>query len=96
MAAAGAATPLVTTYRPRCLTRCGVCAGRRGDVNLGHVIVADRLWTYDTGSTVSEKDKHGREVQRRGRRASSMLLTAARRSPCCGDLVSDGPILSLA
>lgn len=43
---------------------CGVCAGRRRDVNLGDVIVADRLWTYDTGSTVTEEDEHGCEVQR--------------------------------
>lgn len=33
----------------RCLAMCGVCAGRRGDVALGDVIIADRAWPYDHG-----------------------------------------------
>ncbi|WP_437562745.1 tetratricopeptide repeat protein [Sorangium sp. So ce542] len=64
IAATNAAAPLVTIYRPRCIAMCGVCAGRRGSVNLGDVIIADRLWTYNTGSTVVEKDEQGREVSR--------------------------------
>lgn len=64
VAAAGAAAPLVHLYRPRCLAMCGVCAGRRGKVNLGDVIVADRLWQYDLGAKVVETDEQGREVQR--------------------------------
>jgi nucleoside phosphorylase len=38
---------LIAEYEARCLARCGVCAGKRGDVALGDVIVADRLWKYD-------------------------------------------------
>jgi nucleoside phosphorylase len=64
MAAANAAAPLVTALRPSCLAMCGVCAGRRGEVNMGDVIIADRLWTYDTGSTVVEIDEQGHEVRR--------------------------------
>src|SRR5262249_41123856 len=64
VATAASAAPLVTAYRPRCRAMCGVCAGRRGDVALGDVLVADRLWTYDTGALVVEKDAQGREVRR--------------------------------
>jgi nucleoside phosphorylase/tetratricopeptide (TPR) repeat protein len=63
VAAASAAAPLVTAYRPSCLAMCGVCAGRRGKVQLGDVIIADRLWSYDTGKlTVEEVD--GQRVER--------------------------------
>ena len=33
----------------RCIAMTGICAGRRGDVSLGDVIFADRLWSYDAG-----------------------------------------------
>ena len=64
VAAANAALPLLTGYTPRCLAMCGVCAGRRGEVNLGDVIIADRLWSYDSGAIVVEDDDQGRPVQR--------------------------------
>src|SRR5277367_1219915 len=44
-----AAASLLHEYEVRCLAMCGVCAGRRGEVELGDVIVADRVWEYDTG-----------------------------------------------
>ncbi len=47
--AVNVALPAITAYQPRCVAMCGVCAGRRDDVELGDVIVADRLWAYDTG-----------------------------------------------
>lgn len=48
--AAIAAAPLLERYPEiRCLAMCGVCAGRRGDVALGDVIIADRAWHYDAG-----------------------------------------------
>lgn len=58
MGAAGAveaAAGLLKDPGMRCLAMCGVCAGKRGDVELGDVIIADRVWQYDTG-----KDKGGR------------------------------------
>ena len=64
VATASAAAPLVHTYQPRCLAMSGVCAGRRGDVRLGDVIIADKLWTYDTGATVVETDDDGRTHER--------------------------------
>ena len=35
---------------------CGICAGRRGKVFLGDVIVADRVFSYETGKHVSGGD----------------------------------------
>jgi nucleoside phosphorylase len=48
-AAVGTAAQLVTTYKPRCLAMCGVCAGWEGKVELGDVIIADQVWDYDSG-----------------------------------------------
>ncbi|MCY1075979.1 TIR domain-containing protein [Archangium lansingense] len=56
--------PLVQIYRPRCVAMSGVCAGRKGEVELGDVIIADRLWTYDTGKLVVELDASGQKVER--------------------------------
>jgi nucleoside phosphorylase len=53
------ALSIVGAYRVRCLAMCGVCAGRWGKVNLGDVIVADRLYEYDTGKLVVEYDETG-------------------------------------
>jgi nucleoside phosphorylase len=38
-----------------CIAMTGICAGRNGKVNLGDVIFADRLWSYDAGKTVVEE-----------------------------------------
>jgi nucleoside phosphorylase len=64
VATANVAGALIEHYKPRCLALCGVCAGRRGDVELGDVIVADRLWTYDTGKLEVEIDEHGNRHER--------------------------------
>ena len=40
---ASVAGTLIAAYPPRCIAMCGVCAGRRGDVNLGDVIIAVRV-----------------------------------------------------
>ena len=45
--------PLVTELDPVCLAMCGICAGRRGKVALGDVIVADRLYSYDHGKIIA-------------------------------------------
>ncbi len=49
-----AAAAALKEYEVRCLAMCGVCAGRRGDVALGDVIIADRVWQYDTGKRRAE------------------------------------------
>jgi nucleoside phosphorylase len=50
----------------RCLAMCGVCAGKRGEVELGDVIVADRVWQYDTGKRKAETVKKKRVVREAG------------------------------
>jgi nucleoside phosphorylase len=42
-AAVNTLLPLLTELKPRCIAMCGVCAGRRGKVQLGDVVAADRL-----------------------------------------------------
>jgi nucleoside phosphorylase len=64
VATTNATVPLLSAYQPRCVAMCGVCAGRRGDVQLGDVIIADRLWTYVTGASLVERDDEGRETTR--------------------------------
>ena len=62
--AVSAAAPLLTDYHIRCVAMCGVCAGRRGKVQLGDVIIADRMWTYDTGKQEEEQVKQDIDMYR--------------------------------
>ncbi len=62
--AAALAERLIAEYKPRCLAMCGVCAGRRGDVGVGDVIVADRVWSYESGKSTVEQDEQGRRSER--------------------------------
>lgn len=45
--AAIASTDLIKQHNVQCLAMCGVCAGKRGDIALGDVIIADRVWPAD-------------------------------------------------
>ena len=56
--------PLVKRLRPRVVALCGVCAGRRGAVELGDVIIGSRLWCFDADRLVAERDERGRSVKR--------------------------------
>lgn len=79
-AAVGAIAPLVEAYKPRCLAMCGVCAGRKGAVELGDVIVADVLWDYDQGKAERTVTDSGDTVERvLGRRLSYLLKARWRR-----------------
>ncbi len=64
VATASEAERLIAEYAPRCLAMCGVCAGRRGDVNIGDVIIADRVWMYDGGKLKAEYDAEGNRTER--------------------------------
>jgi WD40 repeat protein/nucleoside phosphorylase len=46
------ATDLIKELDPACIAMCGICAGRRGEVALGDVIIADRVYSYDSGKNV--------------------------------------------
>jgi nucleoside phosphorylase len=54
-AAVNTLLPLVNELAPRCIAMCGVCAGRRGKVQLGDVVAADRLYYHDTGKQLSDQ-----------------------------------------
>ncbi|MBL4704943.1 MAG: hypothetical protein JKY54_10500 [Flavobacteriales bacterium] len=45
---------LIQKTPAKCIAMSGICAGRRGKVELGDVIIADRLWSYDAGKSVTE------------------------------------------
>ena len=55
-----AATAMVRELRPTCLAMCGICAGRRGKVSLGDVIVADKVFKYDVGKLKAFVDQNKR------------------------------------
>ncbi|MCP4350714.1 MAG: 5'-methylthioadenosine/S-adenosylhomocysteine nucleosidase [Desulfobacterales bacterium] len=57
--AANLATRLVGEIRPRCLSMIGICAGRKKEVFLGDVVVADRVFRYDSGKLKAFRE--GRE-----------------------------------
>ena len=48
---------------PSCIAMPGICAGRRGHVSLGDVVVADRLWKFDEGAI--ERVRKGESVEER-------------------------------
>jgi nucleoside phosphorylase len=50
--AAFVAGALVPHFKPFCLAMCGVCAGRPGEVSLGDVVIADKVWKYDAGGQI--------------------------------------------
>lgn len=72
-AAVGAVAPLVEAYKPQCLAMCGVCAGRRGEVELGDVIIGEVLFAYDQGK-VERTRTAGRKTGRFLPRSLSYVL----------------------
>lgn len=63
-ATAEAAGRLIAEVKPRCLAMCGVCAGRRGKVNLGDVIIASKLYSYDVRALTEEISNEGQRPER--------------------------------
>jgi WD40 repeat protein/uncharacterized protein YjbI with pentapeptide repeats/nucleoside phosphorylase len=55
-AAATRAASLIRDLQPSCIAMCGICAGNRGEVALGDVIVADRVYCFDYGKLVVASD----------------------------------------
>lgn len=62
VSAAACATRLIHVLQPAALAMCGVCAGRRGDVQLGDVIVADRLFKFDGGASLTVPGSDGKST----------------------------------
>ncbi len=64
VAAADRSRALVMYLQPLCVAMSGICAGRRGDVFLGDVIVANRVFSYDHGKLIAAtSDKGNRDEQ---------------------------------
>jgi nucleoside phosphorylase len=61
-AAARRAATLVERLRPACLAMCGICAGKRGEVALGDVIVAGRVYSFEHGKLTSAASATGEEL----------------------------------
>jgi nucleoside phosphorylase len=61
-AAANRARGLIQLLNPFCIAMCGICAGKRGDVFLGDVIVADRVFSYDHGKLIA-REEAGKRVE---------------------------------
>ena len=57
VATAAMASSLLDGLGARMLAMCGVCAGRRGKVAPGDVILAELVYTYNMGATQVEKDE---------------------------------------
>lgn len=55
---------LADELRASCIAMSGVCAGRRGKVQPGDVILGSLLYTYDTGAVVVEQDPEGTRHER--------------------------------
>jgi nucleoside phosphorylase len=51
------ASRLISEEPAKCIAMSGICGGRRGKLELGDVIFADRLWSYDAGKLVVEDGK---------------------------------------
>jgi len=46
---------LIAILRPRLIAMCGICAGVKGKVNLGDVLLADPAWDFQSGKRVRDK-----------------------------------------
>jgi len=56
--AAVAASKLISTFRPRIIAVVGICAGVRGKVDLGDILIADPCFDWGGGKWVNEKENN--------------------------------------
>jgi nucleoside phosphorylase len=47
---------MIEKLRPRLIAMCGICAGVRGKVDLGDVLLADPAWDFQSGKRAKDKD----------------------------------------
>ena len=60
---AARASLLIKHLNPKCLAMCGICAGNKKDVSLGDVIVADRVFRYDSGKVTARRGRGGKRSE---------------------------------
>lgn len=53
-AAASITTQVALSFQPRLMFMIGICAGVRGKVELGDIIVADHTWDYGAGKVIAK------------------------------------------
>lgn len=56
-AAAVLTSKMIAQFRPRFVAMVGICAGRKGKVELGDIIVADPSWDWGSGKITSKGNK---------------------------------------
>jgi len=49
---------IIEALRPRLIAMCGICAGVRGKVELGDVLLADPAWDFQSGKRVFDKEDY--------------------------------------
>lgn len=47
---------VISLLRPRLIAMCGICAGVKGKVNIGDVLLADPAWDFQSGKRVRDKE----------------------------------------
>jgi len=47
---------LIALLRPRLIAMCGICAGVKGKVNFGDVLLADPAWDFQSGKRIRDKE----------------------------------------
>jgi nucleoside phosphorylase/CheY-like chemotaxis protein len=47
---------IISLLKPRLIAMCGICAGVRGKVSIGDVILADPAWDFQSGKRVRDKE----------------------------------------
>ncbi|PRM95084.1 hypothetical protein CJ673_05885 [Aliarcobacter cryaerophilus] len=50
------ATKIILKYKPKVIVMLGICAGKEGDIELGDILIADRVFDYQAGK-VKQKGK---------------------------------------
>lgn len=54
--AASLSSKVVSVFKPKILIMTGICAGIKGKVNLGDVIVGDLIWDWGSGKSMTDAD----------------------------------------
>lgn len=47
---------IISLLRPRLIAMCGICAGVKGKVNYGDVLLADPAWDFQSGKRIRDKE----------------------------------------
>lgn len=51
------ATKIGMLFNPKLMIMCGICAGVKGKINLGDIVIADHSWDWGSGKIIEEDGK---------------------------------------